>query len=376
MGDKLLRRWRMGLIGGGSGSFIGPVHRLAAEMDREIELVAGAFSSDPGRSREAGAGYRIDPDRAYASWSEMIGRERARADGMDFVVIATPNHLHLPAALEALDAGLAVMSDKPMTATLAEAVALAARAAQGARPYRLTYTYGGYPLVREARRLVAEGRLGSIRKIVVEYSQGWLARPVEAEGAKQAGWRTDPAQAGAGCIGDIGVHAFHLAEFVSGRRVARICADLNTLVAGRRVDDDCNALLRFDNGATGALVASQIAVGERNRLHLRLYGERASLEWRQESPNTLSIRDLDGTETILHAGTAMGPDAMAATRLPAGHPEGYLEAFANLYRDFARLLGGEDNGLLADAHEGLRGMAFIHAAQTAGGAWTDLELPA
>jgi predicted dehydrogenase len=366
----------MGLIGGGPGSFIGAVHRLAAEMDREIELVAGAFSTDPARSHEAGVGYRIDPARAYASWTEMITQERLRSDGVDFVVIATPNHLHLPAAIDALDAGLAVMSDKPMTATLSEARTLAAKAASAARPYRLSYTYSGYPLVREARRQVAEGRLGPVRKVVVEYSQGWLARPIEAEGVKQAGWRTEPAQAGAGCIGDIGVHAFHLAEFTAGRRVTRFCADLNTLVPGRKVDDDCNVLLRFDNGATGALIASQIAVGERNRLHLRIYGERAALEWRQEQPNTLAIRDLDGTETILHAGTALGSEAIAATRLPAGHPEGFLEAFANLYRDFARLLAGEDNGLLADASEGLRGMAFIDAAQVADGAWTDLEISA
>lgn len=371
-------RLRMGIVGGGPGSFIGAVHRLAAEMDREIELVAGAFSSDPERCRQAGDDYRIDPARSYLSWTEMIAAERQRQDGIDFVSVVTPNHLHLPVAKGALEAGLAVMSDKPMTATYEQAEELAGVVAQTGSPYRLSYTYTGYPLVREARRLVAEGALGAVRKVVVEYSQGWLATPLERQGSRQATWRADPARAGiGGCIGDIGVHAFNLAEFVSGLRVARLNADLNSIVPGRALDDDCNVLLRFDNGAPGALIASQVAAGDLNDLRLRIYGERAGLHWRQEAPNSLTIKRLDGTAETRHAGaSALGASALAATRLPPGHPEGYLEAFANLYRDFARLLRGEGDGaLLPGAADGLRGMHFMRLAVQSsgrGGGWVEL----
>jgi predicted dehydrogenase len=360
-----MARLRMGMIGGGPGSFIGAVHRLAAEMDREIELVAGAFSSDMERSREAGASYGIDPARAYASYLEMIAAESVRADGVDFVSIVAPNHVHLPAAWAALDAGIAVMSDKPMTATLAEAHELAGVVAKAEAPYRLTYTYTGYPLVREARRLVAEGALGAVRKVVVRYSQGWLAEPIERQGSKQAEWRADPARSGqGGCVADIGVHAFNLAEFVTGLRIERICADLNSVVPGRALDDDCNILLRFSGDVPGALIASQIAVGDLNDLALSVYGERAALHWRQEAPNTLTFNHLDGRSEIIHAGAALiGSDARAATRVPPGHPEGYLEAFANLYRDFARLLRGEgDAPLLPGVEDGLRGMALVATA--------------
>lgn len=376
-----MRKLRMGLIGGGPGSFIGAVHRIAAELDGEIEMVAGAFSTDAARSTAAGAHYGIDPSRAYASYQALFGAEQARADRIDFVTIATPNHVHLPAASAALAAGVAVMSDKPMTATLAEARELAGLAASSKVPYRLTYTYTGYPLVREARRLVADGELGAVRKVVVEYSQGWLAEPVERLGTnKQAEWRADPKRSGeGGCIGDIGVHAFNLAEFVSGRRVTAICADLNAIVAGRVLDDDCNILLRFDNGAPGVLVASQIEIGGLNGLRLRVYGERAALDWRQEEPNTLTINYLDGRcELRRTGGASLGKDAQAATRLPMGHPEGYLEAFANLYRDFARLLRGADDApLLPGALEGLRGMALIATAVSssrARGGWTALTV--
>jgi predicted dehydrogenase len=273
------------------------------------------------------------------------------------------------------------MSDKPMTATLAEAQELTRLAAQSKTAYRLTYTYTGYPLVREARRMVAAGVLGAIRKVVVEYSQGWLATAVEKSGTnKQAEWRADPKRSGeGGCIGDIGVHAFNLAEFVSGRQVKAICADLNSMVAGRVLDDDCNILLRFDNGAPGVLVASQIEIGGLNGLRLRVYGEKASLDWSQESPNRMAVNYLDGRCEWLGTGSGLlGADAQAATRLPMGHPEGYLEAFANLYRDFAKLLRGEGKAeLIPGAEDGLRGMTLISTAvnsSRAGGGWTPLSV--
>lgn len=369
-------RLRMGMIGGGPGAFIGPIHRIAAEMDREIELVAGVFSSDPGRSRAAAADYRIDPDRAYPDLDAMFAGEAARADGIDFVTIVSPNHHHLPAARAALAAGLAVMSDKPMTASLAEARELAELVAASGRPYGLTYTYSGYPLVREARARVAAGEIGAVRKVVVEYPQGWLAGPAQG---KQAEWRVDPARAGAGgCIGDIGVHAFQLAEFVTGLRVTRLFADLAAVVPGRALDDDCSVLLRFDNGARGVLLASQIEVGELNGLRIRVYGETGGLVWRQETPNELTVHGIDGGTAIMRAGDAsLGPDARARTRTPGGHPEGYLEAFANLYRDFAAELRGGAAPLLPDAAEGLRGMAFIETAVAASRdatGWVDLTI--
>jgi len=374
-----MRRLRMGMIGGGPGSFIGGVHRIAAELDGEIELVAGAFSADAAKSAEAGAKYGIDASRAYPSYAAMFAAEAERSDRIDFVTIATPNHVHLPAARAALSSGFAVMSDKPMTATLAEARELVRLTATAKTAYRLTYTYTGYPLVREARRMVADGTLGVIRKVVVEYSQGWLAEPVERSGTnKQAEWRSDPRRSGeGGCIGDIGVHAFNLAEFVTGRRVQAICADLNSLVAGRVLDDDCNILMRFDNGAPGVLIASQIEIGGLNGLRLRVYGDKAALDWSQELPNKLTVNYLDGRCELRRAGGGeLGADAKAATRLPMGHPEGYLEAFANLYRDFAALLRGTGTAALVPAaDDGLRGMALIATAVSssrAGGGWTPL----
>jgi predicted dehydrogenase len=359
-----MRRLRMGMIGGGPGSFIGPVHRIAAELDREIELVAGCFSSDAVRSREAGESYRIDPARAYADLDTLFARERARSDAIDFVAIVTPNHHHLPAARAALAAGVPVISDKPATATLAEAHELAALVASSALPYALTHTYSGYPLVREARARVAEGAVGTIRKVVVEYPQGWLAG---AATGKQAEWRIDPARSGpGGCIGDIGTHAFQLAEFVSGLKVTEILADLAAVVPGRPVDDDCTVLLRFENGARGVLLASQIEVGEMNGLRIRLYGDKGGLVWKQETPNTLTLHTLDGRTEIIHAGGAqLGPDAVSRTRTPTGHPEGYLEAFANLYRDFAAVLRGESAPLLPGIADALRGMTFVDTAVTA-----------
>lgn len=371
-----MRRLRMGMIGGGPGSFIGPIHRIAAELDREIELVAGAFSSDAGRSREAGEGYRIDLARAYPSVDAMLAAERERDDGIDFVTVVSPNVHHLPAARAALGAGIPVISDKPATATLAEARELAECVAAAGLPYALTHTYSGYPLVREARARVAAGDLGAIRKVVVEYPQGWLAG--EAVG-KQAEWRVDPAKSGpGGCIGDIGTHAFQLAEFVSGLKVSQILADLGAVVPGRPVDDDCAVLLRFENGARGVLLASQIEVGEMNGLRIRLYGEQGGMVWKQEAPNTLTLNTLDGRTEVIHAGGArLGLDAACRTRTPAGHPEGYLEAFANLYRDFAAVLRGEDAPLLPGIEDALRGMAFVDtavAASKAGKGWVALDV--
>ena len=365
------RKLRMGMVGGGPGAFIGPVHRMAAELDGQIEFVAGAFSQNSERSRAAGASYRIDPDRAYATYEEMFATERKRPDAIDFVTIATPNHLHLPIALAALEAGIPVMSDKPATATYAEALALEKAVAEYGLPYGLTHTYAGYALVREARALCAGGHLGKIRKFAVEYMQGWLSQRLETTGQKQAAWRSDPALNGpGGCIGDIGVHAFHLLEYVTGIRVTSLNAALRSVVTERKVDDDCSAFLRMENGASGALMASQVAAGEGNGLRLRVYGEKGSIDWRQEDPNRLRLKSLDGREEIRHAGFAsLGADARAVTRLPGGHPEGYIEAFAVLYREFADALlawkAGKQDPLpptLPGIVAGVRGMRFIDRA--------------
>lgn len=356
-----MARLRMGLVGGGPGSFIGPVHRIAAELDREIELVAGAFSSDAVRSKQAGESYRIDPARAYPDLDTMLRDEAARDDGIDFIAVTTPNHHHLPAVRSALAAGIPVICDKPAATTLDEAQEMARLVEQAGLPFALTYTYSGYPLVREARARVAEGQLGAIRKVVVEYPQGWLAGAAEG---KQAEWRVDPARAGlGGCIADIGVHAFQLAEFVTGLKVSKIFADLGAVVPGRVLDDDCQVLLRFENGARGALLASQISVGERNGLRIRVYGEKGGLDWKQERPNELLFHNIDGrTELVMAGDPALGADAVAASRTPGGHPEGYLEAFANIYRDFARQLRGEPGSLAPGMADGLRGMQFIDLA--------------
>jgi predicted dehydrogenase len=365
------RKLRMGMVGGGPGAFIGPVHRIAAELDGGIELVAGAFSQSPERSCAAAATYRIDPARAYANYLEMIEAERKRPDGVDFVVIVTPNHLHLPVATAALEAGLPVMSDKPATATFEEALSLESAVAKANLPYGLTHTYAGYAMVREARAMCAAGRLGTIRKVAAEYFQGWLSRSIEATGHKQAEWRTDPARSGhGGAIGDIGTHAFHLLEYVSGLRVVAINATLRTVAPGRRLDDDCNAFVRMNNGAAGTLACSQIAAGEMNELRLRIYGEDGSLEWRQQDPNRLVLKWLDKPEEIRHAAAGyLSTDALAVARTPSGHPEGYLEAFAVLYREFADALHawkqGDTNPLpptLPGIEAGVRGMRFIERA--------------
>ena len=367
------RRLRMAMIGGGPGAFIGPVHRIAAELDREIELVAGVFSSDAGRSKAAADIYRIDPARAYGSLDEMLAAEKARDDGADFVSVVTPNHNHLPSVRAAMEAGFPAMCDKPVTASLAEARELAQVISSTGLPFGLTHTYTGYPLVREMKARIADGALGNIRKVVVEYPQGWLAEPAEG---KQAEWRVDPERSGAGgCIGDIGTHAFNLAEFVTGLRVTRLLADLAAVVPGRALDDDVSVLLRFENGARGVLLASQIEVGELNGLRIRVYGESGGMIWKQEEPNSFTWHRIDGTTELVRAGDAsLGEWATSRTRTPGGHPEGYLEAFANLYRDFAAVLRGEEAPLLPGIEDGLRGMAFIETAVTASrneAGWTD-----
>jgi predicted dehydrogenase len=361
------------MAGGGPGAFIGPVHRMAAELDGRIRLVAGAFSRDPEKSQAAAAAWGV---RGYGDWREMLGAEAAREDGAELVAIVTPNATHFEIAAAALDAGLHVMSDKPATRTLAEAQALAKAVRESGRLYGLTYVYTGYPLVREAREMVRRGDLGRVRKIVVEYAQGWLSQPIERFGNPQAAWRADPAQAGAGCIGDIGVHAFNLAEFVGGLRVERLCADVATVVPGRALDDDCNVLLRFEGGARGVLIASQISAGARNGLRISVYGETGGLTWSHERPNELVVDRLDGPTQVLHAGSPyLG---QGGARLPTGHPEGFIEAFASLYRDFADAIaeGRADAAPVPGIAEGVRGMAFVEravAASRAGEGWVALE---
>lgn len=368
------RKLRMGMVGGGLGAFIGAVHRMAAALDGQIELCCGAFSSDPQRSRDSGADLFLDPSRCYGSFGEMMQAEAALAPDkrMDFVSIVTPNHLHFPAAKAAIEHGFHVISDKPATFNLAEAVELGTLVEKSGLLYALTHNYTGYPLVKEAREVVLSGRLGRIRKVVVEYPQGWLATPLEQTGQKQAGWRTDPARSGvAGCLGDIGTHAENLAEYITGLRIKELAADLGTFVEGRRLDDDANLLLRFEGGAKGVLHASQVSAGEENNLAIRVYGELGGLEWRQQEPNTLLLKWPDRPTEVLRTGMGyLGAAAKAGTRTPPGHPEGYLEGFANIYRNFAGHLRSVIGGTEVEPAfldypkitDGIRGMAFIEAA--------------
>lgn len=369
----MARKLRMGMIGGGPGSFIGRVHRIAAELDGEAELVCGAFSSSPDRSREAGETYRLPASRAYASYEEMIERERALpADvRMHFVAIATPNHAHFDPARRCLESGFHVVVDKPMCFSLDEAKQLKEIVARTRRLLAVTYAYSGYPMVKQARALIASGRIGAVRKIYVEYPQGWLSTDLERSGQKQASWRTDPARSGAGgAIGDIGTHAAHLAEYVSGLRIAEIDAMLHAFVSGRRLDDDSQMLLRFDNGASGVLFATQVAAGAENDLRIRVYGEKGGIEWQQVEANSLILRPLDAPMQVWRAGCGyLDPAAAAGTRTPPGHPEGYLEAFANIYAAFFKAVRDyeRDPGIdvrdydFPDVDDGLRGMAFVDA---------------
>lgn len=368
------RKLRMGMVGGGQGAFIGAVHRAAASLDGQIKLVCGAFSSNAQKSRDSGADLFLPPQRCYGSFREMMAGEAALPpdERMDFVSIVTPNHLHFAVAKAALEAGFHVVSDKPATFSLEEARELGGLVERTGLLYALTHNYTGYPLVKEAREVVRSGRLGKIRKVVVEYPQGWLATRLEESGQKQAAWRTDPEKAGAsGCLGDIGTHAENLAEYITGLRIKELAADLTAFVPGRRLDDDANILLRFEGGAKGVLHASQISVGEENGLNIRVYGELGGLEWHQQEPNTLLLKWPDRPVEVLRTGMGyLGASAAAGTRIPPGHPEGYLEAFANIYRNFSGHLCAVLEGREADAltldypkiGDGIRGMAFLDAA--------------
>ncbi len=375
------RRLRAGIVGGGRGAFIGAVHRIAAELDGQAQVVAGAMSSDPGTAQQSAAAWNLD--RSYDSYATMAQQESQRPDGIEFVIVATPNNLHFPVARAFLAAGIHVMCDKPMTLTVTEAEQLSRLVDSGKVLFGLTHTYTGYPAVRQARAMVQNGRLGQLRKVLVEYNQDWLMTPLENSGNKQAQWRIDPARAGVSCcVGDIGSHAQHLLEFISGQRIVALCADLTSFVSGRTLDDDANMLLRLAGGAKGTLVCSQVACGEENNLAIRLYGSSAGLEWHQQEPNTLIYKPAGAAWQHLRAGKNFdSPEALAATRTPAGHPEGYLEAFATLYKcfiaDIRRIKTGETPlRNYPGVHEGLHSMQFIAKAVESsrrGASWVELE---
>jgi len=368
----------MGMIGGGLNAFIGAIHRLAAIMDGQIELVCGCFSSHPEVSFSTGKTLFLPRNRVYTTWQEMIRAEAQLPEGerMDLVSIVTPNHVHFGPAMMALEYGFHVVIDKPFTFTLDEALQLEKKVTETGLVLALTHTYAGYPAVKHARRMVADGKFGKIRKIYVEYPQGWLTEKLEDTGHVQASWRTDPSRSGkAGCMGDIGTHAHHLAEYISGLKTTELCAELKTYVSGRLLDDDGAALLRFDNGATGVLMATQIAAGEENNIKIRMYGEKGGLEWQQHEPNTLIIKWLDKPMEVFRTGTGfMNEAAKANTRTPGGHPEGYLEAFGNIYRNFALTVMAKMDGRepqpewldFPGVKEGIRGMQFIDAVVRAG----------
>ncbi len=381
------RRIRLGMVGGGQGAFIGGVHRIAARIDDRYELVAGALSSDPQRASASAAELHIEPQRSYSDFRLMAQAEAARQDGIDVVSIVTPNHLHAGIATTFLDAGIHVVCDKPLTTTLADAMALVQRVRQSKCLFALTHNYSGYPMVRQAREMVAAGELGEIRVLQAEYPQDWLSTSLESTGQKQASWRVDPAQAGAGgSLGDIGSHAEHLARFISGLELSEVSADLSTFVAGRRLDDNAHVLLRYAGGARGMLWSSQVAPGNENSLRVRVYGSRAGLEFHQENPNQLWFTPLgQPPRLITRGGSGSGVAAGHATRIPSGHPEGYLEGFAQLYRDVAEQLHARWEGRTPDplactvptVEDGARGMKFIEAvveSSQANGRWTDARL--
>lgn len=368
------RKLRMGMIGGGKDAFIGAIHRIAANMDGLIELKAGALSVNPEIAVESGKMLFLEPDRIYTDFKTMLEKEAARPaeERLDFVTIVTPNFAHFEPAMLALEKGFNVVIEKPITFTLDEAKQLKAKVEQTGLTLLLTHTYTGYPLVKQARQMVKDGAFGKIRKVWVEYPQGWLSKMSEKEGNAQAAWRTDPKRSGkSGCMGDIGTHAANLAEYITGAKIEKMCADLNILVPGRALDDDGGVLLRFDNGAAGVLQASQVAAGEENALKIRVYGEKGGLEWAQHEPNTLLVKWLDQPAQIYRAGANYGgiqsSYAVHNTRTPGGHPEGYLEAFGNLYRNFALTLMAKLDGKqpspealdFPSVEEGVRGMAFI-----------------
>ena len=387
-GGVAARRLRLGMVGGGQGAFIGAVHRIAARIDDRYELVAGALSSEPARAKASAAELHIAPDRAYGSFAEMAEKEAARDDGIDVVAIVTPNHVHHAACVPFIDAGIHIICDKPLTTTLADALDLVERVKKAGIVFGLTHNYTGYPMVRQGRAMVAAGELGKIRVVQAEYAQDWLATRVEETGLKQAEWRTDPARSGpAGCVGDIGTHALNLAMYVTGLELEAVSTELTSFVEGRPLDDNAGMLLRFNDGARGMLWSSQVAVGNENNLRLRVYGEKGSLEWAQEHPNQMIFtRFGEKPQTLSRSSGALTDAAAHASRIPAGHPEGYLEGFAVLYRDVAeqitaRLEGRDPDPLACQVptvEDGARGVKFIEAAVASSqqnGAWVEAKAP-
>jgi len=378
-------RIRLGMVGGGQGAFIGAVHRIAARLDDQFELVAGALSSNPERAKASATELSLAADRSYGSFEEMAKAEAARPDGIEAVAIVTPNHMHAPVAKAFLEAGIHVICDKPMTTTVKEAEELAALVEKTGKVFVLTHNYTGYPMVRQAREMIAKGELGELRLVQAEYPQDWLTEPAERSGSKQAEWRTDPARSGAGgAIGDIGTHAYNLAGFVTGLKAERLLAQLTSFVEGRPLDDDVQILLRYHGGARGMLWASQVAVGHENGLKLRVYGTRGGLEWVQADPNYLWFtRYGEPKQLLTRGGAGAGPAATRVTRVPSGHPEGYLEGFATIYAEAARAIRAAREGRKPEAdviyptvQDGVDGMKFIAAAvasSKAGNVWTDLE---
>ena len=368
----MAKKLKMGMIGGGPGAFIGAVHRMAANLDGQIDLVAGAFSSDAKKSKVIGKDLNLDPARVYSSYAEMIKKEKQLPENerIDFVSIVTPNHVHVEPAMLALDNGFHVIVDKPLSQSFAEAKKLQKAVDKSGLVLALTHTYTGYPMVKEARSIIKGGKLGKIRKVYVEYTQGWLATDVEKNN-KQASWRTDPKQAGqGGAIGDIGTHAANLAEYITDSLIIELCAELNSVVKGRLLDDDAAMLLRFENGASGTLVATQVAAGEENNLTIKVFGEKGGLEWRHQDPNSLELKWPDKPKEILRTGMSyLSNAAKNNTRLPSGHPEGYLEAFANIYSSFVKAVRDHKSGKVItsakydfpDVNDGVHGMAFIDA---------------
>lgn len=366
------RKIRMGMIGGGRGAFIGNIHRMAAALDGKIELVCGAFSSDAEKSRMSGADLFLDPSRVYASYQQMIETESKLSEDirMDFVSIVTPNHMHYAPAKMAMQHGFHIVCDKPLCFNMEEAYDLKLVVQQSGLIFALTHNYTGYPMVKQAKAMVAAGDFGTIRKVVVEYPQGWLSTKLEATNQKQASWRTDPTKSGiAGAIGDIGTHAENLVEYVTGLQITSLCADISAIVPGRMLDDDGNVLLRFDNGAKGILIASQISAGEENNLRIKVYGEKGGCEWSQMEPNSLIVRWLEQATQVYRTGVGHQSNSSTMhTRLPAGHPEGYLEAFASIYRNVAFCISARTEGRKADEiytdfpgiDDGIRGMNFIY----------------
>lgn len=378
-------RIRLGMVGGGEGAFIGAVHRIASRIDDHYTFVAGALSSTADKAKRSGAALGLDPARTYADYETMAREESKRPDGIEAVSIVTPNHMHAGPALAFLKAGIHVICDKPLTTTFKEAKALQAAAKKSGLIFAVTHNYTGYPMVRQARAMVKAGELGEIRVVQVEYPQDWLAEPLEKTGQKQADWRTDPKRSGAGgCIGDIGTHAFNLADFITGLSVDELSAELTTFVKGRKLDDNTQILLRYSNGARGSLWASQVAIGNENNLRIRVYGTKGGIAWSQENPNYLQVSPIGKpTYTITRSGAGSGPEAGRVSRIPPGHPEGYLEGFANIYTEVAHAIQAARKGKKADkavmfptVDDGVKGLAFIEAAVASSqknGKWTKLK---